>query len=100
MKRGRRSSSMRRGGARTSGGIYDAVRSGIHAADAIASHLGGDVTAIESYATELATRFSRDLVRRRDTYRHEQRFPDSPFWARRSAGARPFHRETENTHEK
>lgn len=84
----------------SSGGVYEAIRSGIRAADAIASQHDGDAGAIEAYAADLAARFSRDLVRRREVYLREQRFPDSPFWARRRTKARMFPHTPTSTHEK
>jgi flavin-dependent dehydrogenase len=68
----------------SSGGIYEAIRSGIRAADAIARQHDGHAGAIEAYAADLEARFSRDLLRRREVYLREQRFPESPFWARRA----------------
>lgn len=83
----------------SSGGIYEAIRSGIRAADAIARQHDGDAGAIEAYAADLEARFSRDLVRRRKVYLREQRFPDSPFWARR-AERRMFPHTLTSAHEK
>jgi flavin-dependent dehydrogenase len=83
----------------SSGGIYEAIRSGIRAADAIASQHDGHAGALEAYAADLEARFSRDLARRRDVYLRERRYPDSPFWARRRTGARMLPHTLTRTHE-
>jgi flavin-dependent dehydrogenase len=67
----------------SSGGIYEAVRSGVRAADAIARHLDGEIGALEQYGDDVVGRFTRDLERRRRIYSREQRWPESPFWADR-----------------
>lgn len=84
----------------SSGGIYEAIRSGIRAADAIADRDAGDAGAVEAYAADLEARFSRDLVRRREVYLREPRFPGSPFWARRRTEARMFPHTPTRTPEK
>jgi flavin-dependent dehydrogenase len=84
----------------SSGGIYEAIRSGIRAADAIASQLDGHAGSVEAYTADLEARFSRDLARRRDVYLRERRFPDSPFWARRWPKARMVPHTPTSTHEK
>ena len=84
----------------SSGGIYEAIRSGIRAADAIVSQLEGEPGAIAAYAADVEARFSRDLVRRREVYLREKRFQGSPFWARRAADAHLMHPKTTSPYEK
>ena len=67
----------------SSGGIYEAVRSGVRAADAIARHLDGEIGALKEYADDVVARFTRDLERRRHIYCREQRWPESSFWTDR-----------------
>ena len=67
----------------SSGGIYEALRSGVRAADAIARHFDGEPAALAHYADDLEARFTRDLLRRRHFYSREHRWPESSFWANR-----------------
>lgn len=64
----------------SSQGISQALATGIAAAEAISRHLAGDSRGLGRYAESIATLRRRFLVARRDTYRREQRFADSPFW--------------------
>jgi len=67
----------------SSGGIYEAIRSGIRGANAIVRSFAGEPQAVDAYAADIETRFARDLTRRRTIYQQEPRWADSPFWMMR-----------------
>ncbi|MFL6195962.1 MAG: FAD-dependent monooxygenase [Thermoanaerobaculia bacterium] len=69
----------------TSAGIVAGLRSGLEAATAVDRCLGGDGAALDSYDGRLRTRFHQYLQGRREQYAREGRWPESPFWRRRSA---------------
>jgi hypothetical protein len=64
----------------SSQGISQALAMGIAAGEAISRHLAGDSRGLARYADSVAMLRRQFLVARRDTYRREQRFSDSPFW--------------------
>jgi flavin-dependent dehydrogenase len=64
----------------SSQGISQALAMGIAAGEAISRHLGGDSSGLARYADSVAALRRQFLVARRDTYRRELRFTDSPFW--------------------
>lgn len=61
-------------------GIVRALSSGIEAARAVLSHLGGDRSAFERYQEICGQRFERYLADRTAYYRSEARWPDLAFW--------------------
>lgn len=70
----------------SSQGVYRALESGIRAAQAVRSYLGGDGTALRSYGSKLQATFDRYLLRRDKYYGLERRWPHSIFWRRRWLG--------------
>ena len=68
----------------SSQGIFKALRFAIWAAYAVCDHLGGDGGALARYARLVERDFDGYLTSRRDYYRRETRWPDSPFWRRRA----------------
>ena len=64
-------------------GIGYAISSGIQAARVAASAMGGNTQHAAVYANDVNRHYRAYLERRRAYYRMEQRWPDSPFWARR-----------------
>jgi flavin-dependent dehydrogenase len=64
-------------------GIGYALASGIQAARVAASTLGGDQEHARLFAGDVKRHFEAYLARRQAYYRIEQRWPESPFWARR-----------------
>jgi flavin-dependent dehydrogenase len=70
-------------------GIESSMRAGPRAARAMLDHLAGDPDALEAYRREHARDVFTYLAMRDSYYRQEQRWPDSPFWARRHAQPGP-----------
>jgi len=66
-----------------SAGIVMALRSGLEAAEALGRHLAGDRAALGEFDERLGLRFAEYRRGRRDLYRQEARWPESPFWRRR-----------------
>lgn len=67
----------------SSQGLFNALFTGLAAAEAADSHLGGDVKALPRYRdmiATIATAYRRHLAL---WYGMEQRWPDAPFWKRR-----------------
>jgi flavin-dependent dehydrogenase len=73
----------------SSHGIGSALASGTRAARAVAATLAGDGTVGAAYAERLRADYARYLWDRHAYYADEQRWPDSPFWARRRAASHP-----------
>ena len=73
----------------SSHGIGSALASGMSAAKAVAATLAGDDTAWAAYGERLRSGYARYLWARHAYYADERRWPQSPFWARRRAGAHP-----------
>lgn len=67
----------------SSSGIYKALLSAISAAGAIADYLKGDRTALEAYEQRQKQQLVQYQHDRREYYRMETRWPDSPFWSSR-----------------
>jgi flavin-dependent dehydrogenase len=67
----------------SSQGVYNALQSGLIAAQAIDSALAGDVTAPQKYAASVEEDYDACLETRAYYYAAETRWPDSPFWQRR-----------------
>jgi flavin-dependent dehydrogenase len=67
----------------SSQGIVKALRQGTVAAYAVADHLGGAREALEKYAAFVRREHAEFTATKRDYYRRETRWPDSPFWRRR-----------------
>ena len=68
----------------SSQGVYQALESGVRAAQAIRNYFAGDCTALPSYAAETEEHFNQYLHTRNRYYGLETRWPDSTFWWRRS----------------
>jgi len=68
-------------------GLFNALYTGLAAAEAMARHLGGDPDALADYTQQLAHVRDAYVRHRDDTYRREQRWPERPFWTRRHARA-------------
>jgi flavin-dependent dehydrogenase len=66
-------------------GVYKALETGLHAAEAIRDRLSGDAEAFVKYAAQLEEHFNRYLAVRAYYYTWESRWPDSLFWKRRRA---------------
>ena len=66
-------------------GIRRALDGGLAAGIAIAAALHGDNTAVDRVRRGLEAEVGRELAARRDHYAQEQRWPASPFWARRQS---------------
>jgi len=66
-------------------GVVTALRSGQDAAVAVVADQAGSKNALEGYADGVAEQFRRYLRLRREFYRREHRWPDSPFWQYRRA---------------
>jgi flavin-dependent dehydrogenase len=76
----------------SSQGISWAIASGLDAASLV---IADDPTAATGHhEDEWEGRFRDYLTARRDYYASERRWPDSPFWRRRSARSEPLHRAT------
>ncbi len=67
----------------SSAGIYKALRSGIRAAEAIASYFTGDGEALVEYESQTRRQFELYLEDRRQYYTLEKRWANSEFWQRR-----------------
>ncbi|WP_368622178.1 FAD-dependent oxidoreductase [Paraburkholderia sp. BR13444] len=67
----------------SSSGVLKALQSGLDAAAAIESSLGGDAGALAHYAARVEQRFSAYLGMRAYYYGREMRWPASLFWQRR-----------------
>ena len=79
-----------------SSGLTFALRSGEEAASAIVQRGAGERGAPARFARTVQERFTVYLLQRRDYYALETRWPDAPFWARRSLPSRPSRRATED----
>ena len=71
----------------SSQGILTALYSGLRAAQAVASHLGGDRQAIPEYLTRIDAIYAAYLEHRRRYYGYERRWLRHEFWRNR-CGAR------------
>ena len=71
-------------------GVVRALATGEQAAVAIVATQAGDSGALETYAEAVSRTFDQYLQLRRDYYRTEPRWPQSPFWSRRQAGRQPL----------
>lgn len=67
----------------TSFGITNALVSGHHAANAIASFLQGNTGALSDYITSQMALFNKSVALLQNQYQSEQRWPEHPFWERR-----------------
>lgn len=74
-------------------GIGYALASGIQAARVAASTLGGNTEHASLYATDVRRHYDAYLARRQSYYRLEQRWAQSPFWARRNGAGSPPEKE-------
>lgn len=64
-------------------GVYNALKSGLIAAQAIDSSLTGNATALQNYAAGVEEDYDASLETRLKYYAAETRWPGSPFWQRR-----------------
>lgn len=64
-------------------GVYNALKSGLIAAQAIDSWLTGDATGLHNYAASVEADYDACLETRAQYYSAETRWPGSPFWQRR-----------------
>lgn len=67
----------------SSQGVYNALMSGMCAAQAIECSRDGDHRELHRYAVGIENNFAEYLVVREKYYRRETRWPNSPFWNRR-----------------
>jgi 2-polyprenyl-6-methoxyphenol hydroxylase-like FAD-dependent oxidoreductase len=65
-------------------GIGYAIASGIHAARAIHDAMTGGGPLLAAYPDVIQQHYNRYLVRRREYYAMERRWPESQFWKRRT----------------
>jgi flavin-dependent dehydrogenase len=72
----------------SSRGLYDALDTGIAAANATALALEGDVDATDRYAARVGDAYDSYLRELAWFYAAEGRFPASPFWCRRALTVR------------
>jgi flavin-dependent dehydrogenase len=66
-------------------GVYNALRSGILAAQAIEDHLRGNSASLHGYEMHMTMAFTAYLKTRLDYYRRENRWRESRFWGRYQA---------------
>jgi flavin-dependent dehydrogenase len=71
-------------------GIGHSIMSGIQAARIADERLRGEHALADAYHVDLAWHRERYLAQRAAIYALEKRFPQSPFWARRTAVPGPF----------
>jgi len=64
-------------------GIFKALDSGIKGADAIHAYFSGRKSSFDAYAGATKKSFEKYMAIRSSYYRHEMRWPESPFWHRR-----------------
>lgn len=69
----------------SSQGVLKALRTGILAAFAIGDFFKGNLFGLEKYEQIVAREFEAYLKTRAEVYGQERRWPNSPFWQRRSA---------------
>lgn len=67
----------------SSQGIYNALESGLRAADSIAKFFKGAADAGDEYTAWVQVRFEKFLLKRKWYYNQEQRWSNSAFWKRR-----------------
>jgi flavin-dependent dehydrogenase len=67
----------------SSQGVYNALMSGLLAAQAIKCSRADDHRELHRYAATIENNFAKYLVARQKYYRRETRWPNSPFWKRR-----------------
>lgn len=67
----------------SSQGLFNALYTGLAAAEAVARHLDGDPSGLADYARQLAEVRAAYLRHRDATYAGEQRWSSRSFWARR-----------------
>ncbi len=65
-------------------GLFNALYTGLAAAEAVDRHLRGDTAALASYAEEIARIRGAYETHLLAWYGLESRWPDSPFWSRRT----------------
>ena len=64
-------------------GVHKAIESGLRAAEAIARYFAGDSTGMVEYEDWTVQSFHAYLATRHRFYSSVERWPGSPFWARR-----------------
>ena len=65
-------------------GILKALQNGMTAANAIMQWLAGDRAAMSVYVNDVTREFDRYLNERHFFYSRERRWPEAPFWQRRT----------------
>lgn len=65
-------------------GITKGLKSGIAAAQTISRYFTGETTSLQHYEADRAKEFEEYLQMRSAYYAMERRWPDSPFWQRRT----------------
>ncbi|MEU7858343.1 FAD-dependent monooxygenase [Nonomuraea sp. NPDC049141] len=73
----------------SSAGVVTALRSGFAVAAGVRAALGGDPLPLAAHERRTRARYTSYLLQRRGYYGVETRWPDAPFWHRRSAASRP-----------
>jgi flavin-dependent dehydrogenase len=73
----------------SSAGVHRALTDGLESGEAIEQHLTGEVGAPIRHARAAHAMFEQYLQLRRMYYRHERRWPGSPFWRRRTMEGLP-----------
>ncbi|GAA3818482.1 tryptophan 7-halogenase [Sphaerisporangium flaviroseum] len=68
----------------TSAGVYTALRSGADVAAGVREALDGRYDALAVHQRRTQARYTSYLLRRRDYYGMEARWPGAPFWLRRA----------------
>lgn len=71
----------------TSQGLYKAMSTALHAADATVAYLAADETALQTYGENLSLDFMNYQAIRRQLYGMEQRWAEATFWKRRHGQA-------------
>ncbi len=69
----------------SSQGVFKALRTGILASYAVCDFFKNDLSGLEKYEQIVAREFDAYLKTRAEFYGQERRWPNSPFWKRRSA---------------
>ena len=78
-------------------GIVRALRSGLRASEAISRARGRPEGGLRHYALDTLAEFQRFTTARTANYRHEDRWPNSPYWARRLSPSPAFNRRRNGT---
>ncbi|MBP6824170.1 MAG: tryptophan 7-halogenase [Acidobacteria bacterium] len=69
----------------SSQGVFKALRTGILASYAVCDFFKGDLSGLDKYEQIVTSEFDAYLKTRAEFYGQERRWPNSPFWKRRSS---------------